>query len=80
MYAAGPSSAAVVTGAQADLWRVLWARVGLRATPPVIRWVKAHALEHPVFVDQYQLAYEDVLGNAYADVLADFAAERAAIP
>ena len=53
-----------------DLWYALQRALSRRSAPTMVRWVKAHALEQPKFIGQYNLTATDVLGNACADWLA----------
>ena len=48
--------------------------VGLKATK-----VKSHGVDKPALIDKYKIPRMDMLGNAYADVLADRASVRHAL-
>jgi len=55
------------TSPNADLWELVWPLVQGRA---LALWIKAHAEEHPEYIDQYQLYQRHVVGNVCADVMA----------
>ena len=65
------------TGAEADLWHQLWLWVAVKQLTVSARWVKAHGIEKPHFIDKFKLSLVDVCGNGCADALADIAASDA---
>ena len=62
------------TGANSDLWSMLWKTVLSKRIHLTAEWVKAHTLDDPSLLKDYPTSPERAFGNACADKLADRAA------
>ena len=74
MFIAGASAKEWRESENSDIWQVLWDKLAARSGRVCLYCVKAHAAESEAMYLKYQPSAVHVVGNACADMLADFGA------
>ena len=60
-----------MVGDNSDLWAELWRLIAAKHLEILITFAKAHGIETPNFIEQFDISHLDLVGDAIADKLAE---------